>query len=91
MSDGTSAFLAPDPYHNSAEPMKSLQGGISGVHTQMPMESENQENQRGQNDAEWIGWNTTSIGSGSNGGDTPNRGNDSNGYRTPPAQGPTSA
>lgn len=91
MSDGTAAFLAPNPYHHSAEPMKHLKGGISGVNTQMPMESENVENQRGQNDSEWTGWNTTAIGSGMHGGDTPNRGNDSNGHRTPPAQGPTSA
>lgn len=88
MSDG----LSGDPYHEgSSQPMQSLQGGMASAPTQMPMESENQENARGQSADPWVGWNTTSIGSGSHGGDTPNRGNDSNGRRTPPAQGPTSA
>lgn len=88
MSDG----LSGDPYHEgSSQPMAHLQGGMDQPHTQMPMESENQENARGQSPDPWVGWNTTSIGSGSHGGDTPNRGTDSNGRRTPPAQGPTSA
>jgi len=34
--------LSGDPGHEGdAQPMKSLQGGCSGVHTQMPMESTN--------------------------------------------------
>lgn len=92
MSDGTAAWLAPNPYHTGSEtPMKHLQGDMGPVHTQQPMDSENQENARGQNVDPWMGWNTTTIGSGSRGGDTPNPGHDSNGHRTPPAQGPTSA
>lgn len=83
--------LAGDPYHDSTKPMMHLQGDMGPVYTQMPMDSENVENQRGQNDSEWTGWNSTTIGSGSRGGDTPNAGHDTNGHRTPPAQGPTSA
>lgn len=83
--------LTGDPYHESTKPMMHLQGSVGTAHVQMPMASENVENQRGQNDSEWPGWNTTTIGSGSRGGDTPNAGHDSNGHRTPPAQGPTSA
>lgn len=91
MSDGTAAWLAPNPYHHSETPMMSLQGDMGPVYTQQPMDSENQENARGQSPDPWTGWNTTTIGSGSHGGDTPNPGHDTNGHRTPPAQGPTSA
>lgn len=84
--------LTGDPYHESAKPMMSLQGDMGQVYTQMPDDqSTNYENPRGQADAPMTNWASTTIGSGSNGGDTPNRGTDTNGRRTPPAQGPTSA
>lgn len=83
--------LTGDPYHESTKPMMHLQGDNGPVYTQQPMDSENVENPRGQNVSEWPGWNTTVIGSGMHGGDTPNAGHDTNGHRTPPAQGPTSA
>lgn len=84
--------LAGDPFHEGAsQPMMSLKGGQSGVNTQQPMESQNVENPRGQNVSEWTGWSTTTIGSGSRGGDTPNAGHDTNGHRSGPAQSSTSA
>ncbi len=66
-----------DPGHSGAKPMMSLKGGITGAHTQMPMESDNTGPGRGVAEAtsgNIAGWNTTVIGSGMHGGDTPNRG-----------------
>lgn len=84
--------LAGDPFHEgSSQPMMHLQGSMGPVHTQQPMDSENVENPRGQNVSEWTGWNSTTIGSGMRGGDTPNAGHDTNGRRSGPAQSSTSA
>jgi hypothetical protein len=92
MSDGAAQFLAPNPYHQSAMPMMHLQGDIGEAHTQAPMdESTNYMNDRPQSDTHMIDWVPTIIGDGNKGGDTPNRGNDTNGRRTPPTQSSTSA
>lgn len=56
--------FAGDPGHEGgSQPMKSLKGGCSEVHTMAPWDSVNQENSRGQSPDPWPGWDSTSLNS----------------------------
>ncbi len=74
-------------HEGAAQPMMHLQGSMGPVYTQAPSDqSENYMNTRGQSDdmpSEM--WDSTTIGSGMKGGDTANRGTDSNGHRSAPS------
>ena len=88
MADG---FTTPSPYHHSAMPMMSLQGGTGPVFVQAIMAHDtNYMNDRPQSSTDMIAWDSTSLAS-TGGEHSPVRSSDHNGYRTPPAQGPTSA
>jgi hypothetical protein len=76
-----------DPGHSGAKPMMHLQGSMGPVYTQTPMDSEAMTGGRVSGTAEAPvaqSWESTVIGSGMSGGDTPNRGTDSNGHRSAP-------
>jgi len=90
-SDG---FVGPNPYHsNQSLPMMHLQGDKGPVFVQPVMDmGENYMNYRPQADTHMIPWDSTSLATGPYaGGDQEIRSTDHNGYRTPPAQSPTSA
>lgn len=60
MPDG----FAGDPYHegSTSKPMKPLQGGMEGPHTQMPMDSTAQTNPRSASvDNVQQTWDTTTL------------------------------
>lgn len=86
-------FTSPSGYHHSEMPMMHLQGDMGPTFEQAPMEhDENYMNYRPQADTNMIPWDSTSLATGAYaGGDQEIRSTDHNGYRTPPAQGPTSA
>jgi hypothetical protein len=66
-----------DPGHEGgSKPMMGLKGTCSEVHTQEPMQGENQENARGQSPDPWPGWDSTSLNYGT-GGSKGISGNDS--------------
>lgn len=88
MADG---FTGPSPYHHSTMPMMHLQGSMGPVFVQPVMDmTTNYMNDRPQSSTDMIAWDSTSLAS-SGGDHNPIRSSDHNGYRTPPAQGPTSA
>lgn len=76
-----------DPGHSGAKPMMHLQGGMAAPNVQMPMMSEAMTGGRVSGDAksEGVDPTTSIIGTGMHGGDTPNRGTDSNGHRGRPS------
>jgi len=73
-------MLTGDPGHEGgSQPMKHLQGGMAGPHTQSPMDSSAMTGGRvGATDTAPIDthWNWYLSGKGDSGGDTPNRGTD---------------
>jgi len=91
MADG---FVTENPYHDSSSmPMMALQGGTGPVFVQPVMDmTMNYMNDRPQSSTDMIAWDSTSLAKGPyQGGDQEIRSTDHNGYRTPPAQSPTSA
>lgn len=85
-------FTSPSQYHHSEMPMMHLQGDMGPTYEQAPMdESAVYMNERPQTGTGIVQeWDSSSLAS--TGGDhSPVHSSDHNGYRTPPAQGPTSA
>ncbi|MGK5530850.1 hypothetical protein [Streptomyces sp. URMC 129] len=55
--------FAGDPFHEGTEkPQLHLQGDMAGIHTQMPLESSNQDNPRSAGEADTgPGWANTTF------------------------------